>query len=257
MTDAAAQPSADAPSAAYVKRLPLQPLKAVRAFNRLVRDKEDTIQVFEIMRALTGGSTWKGYERLIHEPLGGEIAYARPELARVFSDKAWLAQFGPGTVGAAYRAFMEDEDLSAEGLAMQSRVSEPHIDDAHVITWYARRLRDIHDVWHVLTGYGRDALGEACVVAFSYSQTGNLGFGFIALGAAREVRREAPGLGAWPAVMEAFRNGKTASWLPAQNYEALFGEQLEDVRTRLNIRTPGRYLAIPEDVRRGLKLRAA
>ena len=241
----------------YTKGQPLQPMKAVKAFGRLIRDKEDTVQVFEIMRALTGRSTYKGFERLIREPGGGEIAYAHAELAPLFSDPQWLAGFAPGTVGAVYRAFMAEEDLSAEGLAVQSRVSEPHIDDPHVVTWYARRLRDIHDVWHVLTGYGRDALGEACVVSFSYAQTGNLGFGFIGLAAAREIKREASKVAAWAAVQEAYRHGKRARWLPAEAYERLFAEPLEAARTRLNIAAPQRYLEIPEDVRRGLKLRAA
>lgn len=249
MTDVAAASNGPIP-----KRLPLQPLKAMRAFNRLMRDKEDTVQVFEIMRALTGGSTWDGYQRLIRQPGGGEIAYARPELARVLSDPAWLAQFRPGTVGAAYREFMGEEGLSAEGLAVQNRSSEPRIDDAHVITWYARRLRDIHDVWHVLTGYGRDALGEACLVAFSYSQTRNMGFGFIALGAAREIGRE--GVNAWPAVIEAFRHGRKAAWLPVQDYERLFAEPLEQVRWRLGLKTPSRYFLVPEETRRGLKFRS-
>jgi ubiquinone biosynthesis protein COQ4 len=239
----------------YTKGLPLQPLKAVKAFGRLIRDKEDTVQVFEIMRALTGGSTYKGYERLIREPGGGEIAYAHAELAPLFSDPQWLARFAPGTVGAAYRAFMAEEDLSAEGLAVQSRVSEPHIDDPHVITWYARRLRDVHDVWHVLTGYGRDALGEACLVTFSYAQTGNLGFSFIGLAAAREIKREASQVSVWTAVREAYRHGRRARWLPAVPYERLFAEPLEAARARLNIAPPERYLAVPEVVRQGLKLR--
>jgi ubiquinone biosynthesis protein COQ4 len=34
----------------------------------------------------------------------------------------------------------------------------------------------VHDIWHVLTGYRRDALGEACLVAFSYAQTRGLGW---------------------------------------------------------------------------------
>jgi ubiquinone biosynthesis protein COQ4 len=140
---------------------------------------------------------------------------------------------------------------------MQSRVSEPRIDDPHVITWYARRLRDVHDVWHVLTGYGRDALGEACVVTFSYAQTGNLGFGFIGLAAAREIKREAPEVGAWAAVQEAFRHGRRARWLPAEAYERLFAEPLEAARARLNITPPTRYLAVPVEVRRELKLRGA
>lgn len=30
--------------------------------------------------------------------------------------------------------------------------------------WLANRLRDIHDLQHVLTGYGPDPLGELCLV---------------------------------------------------------------------------------------------
>lgn len=239
-----------------LKGPPLRPLEALRAFGRLVRNKEDTAHVFEIMRALAGQSSFRGYARLICTPGGGEIAYARPELAPVLSNPGWLAQFGPGTVGEAYRRFMQAEDLSAQGLAMQSRMSTPQIDDAHVLTWYARRLRDVHDIWHVLTGYGRDALGEACVVSFSYSQTGHKGFGFIGLAGAWEISREAPEAGALSAVIEAFRQGRRAAWLPAENYDALLAEPLDAARRRLDIQSPRRYLAVPEEVRRSLKLRA-
>jgi ubiquinone biosynthesis protein COQ4 len=236
------------------KGFPLRPLEALQAFGRLTRDKEDTVQVFQIMRALAGRSSFKGYVRLIGTPGGGEIAYARRELAPLLSDRGWLAQFGPGTVGEAYRRFMQAEDLSAEGLALQSRMSEAAIDDAHVLTWYARRLRDVHDIWHVLTGYGRDALGEACVVSFSYAQTGHNGFGFIGLAAAWNISREAPKVHAFSAVREAFRHGRRAGWLPAQDYEALFAEPLAAARLRLKIRPPRRYLAVPDEVRRNLQL---
>lgn len=37
------------------------------------------------------------------------------------------------------------------------------------------------------------------------------------------------------AVMEAFRNGKRAAWLPEVDHVALFGEDLEAARTRLGI----------------------
>jgi ubiquinone biosynthesis protein COQ4 len=234
----------------------LKPLTALRAFRRLIADKEDTAQVFEIMRALTGRSTPNGYARLLRTPGGGEIAFQRAELAPLFSDAAWLDGFAPGTVGAAYREFMRSENLSAEGLAGESRKVEPYIDAPHVYAWYARRMRDIHDVWHVLTGYGRDALGEACVVAFSHAQTRNLGFGFIAVGAAREIEREAPGVPALKAIWEAWRHGRRAAWLPGLDYAALFAEPLETARTRLNIAPPRVYEGVPADVRTALKLRA-
>ncbi|MDO8323142.1 MAG: Coq4 family protein, partial [Phenylobacterium sp.] len=87
---------------------------ALKALGRLLNDKEDTGQVFEIMRALNGTSTRDGYLKLLTTPQGGRIAYERPELADKLMDDAWLDGFAPGTVGAAYRDFVRTEQLSAE-----------------------------------------------------------------------------------------------------------------------------------------------
>ena len=109
------------------------------------------------------------------------------------------------------------------------------------MAWYARRLRDVHDVWHVLTGYGTDALGEVCVVAFSYAQTKSLGFALIAGGGAYELAKDRSG---WPyarAVAQAWWHGRLASWLAPLDYEALFLEPLESARARLHIRPPTIY----------------
>lgn len=233
----------------------LEPLKAFRAFRKLVRDKEDTSQVFEIMRALSGRSIGRGYNRMLKTFEGGRQAFLREELAHKLDDPAWLLQFGPGTVGAAYRAFREARGFTAEGLADEARKVAPLVDAQHPVIWYSRRIRDIHDIWHVLTGYGTDALGEACVVSFSYAQTRNLGFAFIGWGAAREIQREARSVPARRAVWQAWRNGKAARWLPGLDYEALFEQPLDAVRARLGIRPPTVYQSVPAEVRAGLKLR--
>ena len=224
----------------------LQPLRAFKAVRRLIADKEDSAQVFEIMRALSGKAIPRGYRRLLSTPEGGRIAYEREEFAERLSDQAWLAQFGPGTVGAAYRDFIAPRGLSAEGLAEESRkVAEADIDAAHPLAWYARRMRDVHDVWHVLTGYGTDALGEVCVVAFSYAQTRSLGFAAIALAGAREFGRLKDGNPYGAAVREAWRNGRAAAWLPAVDYPALFALPLDEARARLGIRPNTLYASIP------------
>jgi ubiquinone biosynthesis protein COQ4 len=233
----------------------LEPLKAFRAFRRLVRNKEDTAQVFEIMQALSGRSIGRGYNRMLKTMEGGRQAFLREELAEKLDDPVWLARFGPGTLGTAYREFREARGFTAEGLADEARKVAPLVDAQHPVIWYSRRIRDVHDIWHVLTGYGTDALGEACVVSFSYAQTRNLGFAFIGWGAAREIQREVRSIPARRAVWQAYRNGKAARWLPALDYEALFEEPLETVRARLNIRPADIYRAVPAEVRAGLKLR--
>ncbi len=233
----------------------MRPMTAFRAFRKLIRDKEDTAQVFEIMRALTGRSGAMGYNRMLQTLESGRQAFLREELGAKLDDPVWLARFEPGTVGGAYRAFREARGFTAEGLAETARQTAPEIDAPHPVIWYSRRLRDVHDIWHVLTGYGTDALGEACVVSFSYAQTRNLGFGFIGWGAAREIQRENRSIPARRAVLQAWRNGRRAQWLPGLDYEALLAEPLETARARLNIRPPTVYAQVPDVAKAALKLR--
>jgi ubiquinone biosynthesis protein COQ4 len=187
--------------------------------------------------------------------VAGDVAFQREELAEKFRDPAWLAGFAPGTVGAAYREFMTRTNFSVDALAEDNRSISPFIDAPHVFAWYGRRLRDIHDVWHVLTGYSCDVLGEACLVTFSWAQTGNLGFGFIGVAGAFRIRKGFPSVPARRAGWEAWCNGRKARWLPAVDYEKLFAEPLETARERLGIATPTVYFSVPEETRTRLSFR--
>jgi len=194
MTDTMTATAGQAPSTWADAPLP-RPRKqwgvALKALRRLLADKEDTGQVFEIMAALNGGSSAKAYQRLLSTPKGGRLAYERVELAPRLMDDAWLDSFAEGTVGAAYRRFVRSENLSAEGLAEISREKHGQDEMAHPYAWFGRRIRDTHDLWHILSGYHRDGLGEACLVAFSYAQTESLGWALIAIGAALKSGGEA------------------------------------------------------------------
>ena len=137
------------------------------------------------MRALNGPAGQRLYLRLLSTREGGRLAYERAELAPRLMDRAWLQALPAGSVGAAYAEFMGRENLSADGLAAESRKGavDGMLDLAHPYAWFGRRMRDTHDIWHVLTGYGRDTLGEVCLVAFSYRQTQGLGWALIGAGA--------------------------------------------------------------------------
>jgi ubiquinone biosynthesis protein COQ4 len=221
---------------------------ALRALQRLLADKDDTVQVFQIMGALNGDSSVKGYQRLLRTAKGGRLAYERAELARRLMDDAWLDSFAPGSVGAAYREFVRSEQLSAEGLAEVSRERYGDVEQRHPHAWFGRRIRDSHDIWHILSGYHRDGLGEACLVAFSFAQTGSLGWALIALGAAWRSR-QAPGQPYVRALWQGYRRGKAAGWLPGEDYEQLLAEPLESARRRLNITPATIYNAIPAALR--------
>ncbi len=214
---------------------------AFSALRRLLSDGEDTTQVFRIMRALNGSSTPKGYDKLVKRPGGGRIAYARVELAERFSDPALVASFAPDSVGAAYRAWLERTGYSAQGLAEISNLDKVALVQ-HPYAWFGRRTRDVHDVWHVLTGYRADeTMGEACLVAFSYAQTGGLGWAWIAAGAALKSIRVTGNRLFARAVWEGYRHGKAAAWLLGEEYETLLHEPLDAARARLGIREPVAY----------------
>ncbi|WP_213982577.1 Coq4 family protein [Sphingomonas sp. dw_22] len=216
---------------------------AFGALRRLLANGDDTTQVFRIMRALNGDVTQRNYRRLLTVPDGGRLAYRRLELAQRLSDRSWIDSFAAGTVGAAYRDFLDSTGYSAQGLAEVSMAEGVFQGDVeHPYAWMGRRERDIHDIWHVVTGYkASEHLGEACLVAFSYAQTGGLGWAFIAVGAALKSIRVTGKLDFLRAVREGYAHGKRAGWLHGEDYEALLNEPLDSVRKRLNIADPVKY----------------
>lgn len=217
---------------------------AFSALRQLLGNAGDTVQVFRIMRALNAGTPRAGYERLLRTAEGGRIAYRRTELAQRLSDPAYIAGFAPGTLGAAYAAFLAETGYSAKGLADVSTAEDTAREAEHPYAWFGRRTRDVHDLWHVLTRYrADDPLGEACLVAFSYAQTGGLGWALIALGGAVKAWRTPGGRPAVGAIYEGWRHGRRAAWLLGEDYERLLAEPLEAARARLGIAPPLAYLA--------------
>jgi ubiquinone biosynthesis protein COQ4 len=217
---------------------------ALAALRRLLADGDDTSQVFRIMRALNGDVTQRNYRRLLTMPDGGRIAYQHVELAKLLTNREWIDGFADGTVGAAYREFLDSTGYSADGLVEVSMAEGAFQDGGieHPYAWMGRRERDIHDLWHVLTGYKADEhLGEACLVAFSYAQTGGMGWAFIALGASLKSIRVTGELAFIRAVREGYRAGKRAAWLHGEDYEALLAEPIEAARRRLRIEPPVKY----------------
>ena len=224
--------------------------KAFQAFNRLVADKEDTSQVFAITHALDGDASKVDYIRLLSTPEGGRIAYERMELAEKLMDDEFRASFPPASVGAAYVNYLETEHFSAAGMIDESHKGIPpeEVDEVHPYAWFFRRMRDLHDIFHVLTGYGRDALGEMCLLAFTFQETHSLGVAFIAVGGFLRLQGPAA-MQARKAVFEARRRGKHASWLPAEDFSKVLFEPLEDARRRLHLTPPVAYEKVPKELR--------
>lgn len=239
----------------------IRPLKALGHMRRLLANKEDTEQVFHIIEALNGDSLRRNFGRFLDRPDGRARFAERRQLAALLDDHASLGELPQGSVGRTYIDFMKREGLTAAGLVAESEKllngREKFDDD---LTWYGERQRDTHDMFHILSGYGRDGLGEAALLAFTYGQNPGRGILFISNVGFWKMCRELPRTIDLKAVYaEAREHGKLAAKIADQDILALLSEPLEEVRARLNIKPPLAYRAalqafsdLPSDVREAL-----
>jgi ubiquinone biosynthesis protein COQ4 len=216
----------------------LRPFQAIRAARQLMADPEDTAQVFTIFRALRGKSGIRAFRRFATSPTGARVLREKRKLLDTLSDHASLAALPEESFGRRYFEFMETENLTADGLVQASQSWENDPVPAEMELFRAR-MRDAHDLTHVLTGYGRNGLGEACLLAFMYAHNRNRGALLILLMSVKRMPRAAR-----HAVFEAWRNGRKARWLQDQDYEALLPRPLIEVRRALNIAHPALYRAV-------------
>lgn len=211
----------------------IRPLAALRGVRALIQDPDDTTKVFEILRALSGNSIGRNFRRFRRTEHAETLLAARPDLMSLLSDRERLLALPVGSLGRTYAEFMAREEISADGLVDASQ-AEDELDAPEELLWFGARLRDQHDLWHVLSGYGRDLVGEVALLAFTFGQIRNPGIGFIALAgylqaSGHEARH------ARPLVREAWRRGRRARWLPGQNWEALLEQPIDRVRDQLQL----------------------
>ncbi len=223
----------------------LRPSEAWRALRRLLADPESTDQVFVIIRALSGKTLLRGFNRFSATPVGRRVLDARIDLLDTLTDREFLRALPAGSLGRTYLAFVERENITADGLvAASSPETAGELALSPALACYAARLRDMHDLWHVTTGYGRDVAGEACLLAFTVAQTRNPALALIALAGATKIARASRSRRIFGAVWQGFSNGRRAQWLPAADWEALLAQPLDVVRESLGIAPPTRYQAM-------------
>lgn len=172
----------------------IRPFDALRALKALFADKEDTAQVFRIIDAMAGKTRGAAYERTRRTDAGRALLAARPNLLAALSDRARLQALPPGTLGRTYHDFTWGENLTADGLVAASEEGGSRAERSEEAHWFGCRMRDQHDLWHVVSGYGREGFGELCLLAFTHAQTKNRGVGFIVVFGVLKWMRMAPAM---------------------------------------------------------------
>ncbi len=152
----------------------------------------------------------------------------RPTLADV--DLAALRGRPATSLGGAFARFLEKNGLDY-GLTKQPTPHTPDPDAA----WLLHRLRQSHDLWHVLVGLGVRGHEEVLIHAFSLGQTGMpTSIMIAALGGVKHLVLEKR----WRDLLglrRAYRLGRRARPLLAVYWERHWDEPVEQVRARYGV----------------------
>lgn len=238
---------------------PIRLKDAARAMRGLLKDPDDTRLVFEIIEALSGNSGQRLLKRLRRTETGKKLLDGRSDVLPLLRDQAYLASLPDGSLGRAYLEFLEREGITAAGLVEASDTGReiPDTALAQELLWLHHRLRDTHDLWHTVTGYQGDLIGEGALLAFSFAQTRNPGVGFIVAsgllagpwmrGANREPLRYPDGsLAPEPrrVILGGLLRGIRAAFFPAVPWEELLARPLGEVREQLGVGAAPRYQTV-------------
>jgi ubiquinone biosynthesis protein COQ4 len=221
---------------------PVEWRRGLTALRELLAEPERTDKAFEVFQFLDGDGEERSFQRLLASPDGPRLAVARPLLLARLADREALARLPEGSFGRAYLDHVVRTGLdSLELLNLKRELVErgklegvdiPDLDPAR--EWFRDRTILMHDLWHVLTGYGTDEIGEGALLYFSHAQVrGRANTIFICGIAVRTI--QAGELGLLPYLVEAWRRGNRARWLMGLPYEELLPQPLEEVRRAAGI----------------------
>jgi ubiquinone biosynthesis protein COQ4 len=213
--------------------------RAGKALKELLSNPDDLPKVFTVIESLPGTALERMRNRILTTEEGRQLLADEPNIVPLLSDRERLRAMPAGSLAHAYLAFVESENISAQGIVDAAQVGEStRYDDQYA--WQHDRMRDTHDLWHAVTGYRGDVLGELALLAFSLGQNWHNGVAFLISGAvARGMSREDGWL-----LVEGFVRGKRAAFLPAVRWENLLALPLAVVRERLGVGSPPKYTPV-------------
>ncbi len=245
----------DSPSVTPPAAGRFQARRAFRLLRELIRNPEDTDKVFEFFEAVGGDDGERHFRRLAAEPDGRRLLASRPCLVETLADEAYLASLPEDSLGRWYLRFMRARGFAPSGLleARERGAGKRQEADAEH-QWFYDRINVMHDLWHVLTGYGTDELGESALIAFSEAQIPNRSFPLLLLAAV--VKGPKSWDMAWPRYLwSAYRRGRKAKLLTAACFEELLPLPVPEVRERLGIGPAALWHA--DGIRAGTLMRTA
>ncbi len=199
---------------------------SIRALSAILRDPDDTRQVFLLGLAANARRLPWLLAQFALDAEGDRLLRERPAIDSRTVDWEALRALPDGTLGREYARYLDEHHLDPD--LFQAPPGLPP-----TVAWLAQRIRQTHDIWHVLTDCAPDVPGEIALQAFTWGQLRMPSAGLIALVGTlrfglrhRTLARD---------VVRGVTRGRRARLLATVVFEDHWARPLGDVRRELGV----------------------
>lgn len=202
-------------------------LKALKGFIVFANNPRQTEAAFDIADGLRHTDL---YQQFI------EYAHSQPPVAQIIQERYFapmtdlenLLKYPQDSLGYCYAAAMKLQGLRPDFYR------NINIEDDY--SYIAMRMRQTHDVWHIVTGFGTDSAGEAGLQAFTLAQMRSPLAGAL-LGAfmVSALKSSSPLSSLVDRMQQGWRMGGIAAPFIAQKWEENWEKPLSEWRANLKV----------------------
>jgi ubiquinone biosynthesis protein COQ4 len=198
---------------------------AAGALACLARDPNRLDQVLILNQALNAGALVRAVEELERTAAGRRLFEERARIDRDHVAFDELRALPDGALGREYARFLDAHGITPDAFAELPKVGDPRV------AWTMLRLRQTHDLWHVLTGYAPDIRGELLLQAFTYAQL--RAPSALVLAVLGTLRHVGPSPAFVRELRRAFRRGTATAPLATFRWEEHWATPLSELRRLL------------------------
>lgn len=213
---------------------PIPPLRqrartAMGAIRKISKDPNRLDQVLVLVQAVNARTISDAVVKFGATEEGRRFFEERPRIDRTHVDFDALRKLPAGTLGREYTRFLDDNGITPDVFE-----ALPDVGDERAALLMLR-MRQTHDLWHVLTGYKPDLRGELLLQAFTYAQVrAPSALVLLAVGTLRGIKfGMRANLRYFEDLRRAFQRGEATSFLPTVRWEAFWTTPLSDLRLML------------------------
>jgi len=232
MQDPVTRPATKSTTKTTTTKRPVVPplferVKKAFAAARILHDDPNRLdQILVFTQAVNAGRIARAAERIESLPGGRAMLEEQRRIDRTHVDYDALARLPDGTLGREYTRFLTKNGITPDAFEALPDVADPRA------AWIMLRIRQTHDLWHVLAGYDTDVRGEVLLQMFTYAQLGAPSALMIAIFGT--VRHLGPSRALLRDLKIAYRHGKATAFLPTFAWEDHWSTPVATLRQKLS-----------------------